>query len=306
MTEILSQDELDGLLLAISSGEVDTTDYTAAREQKKVKIYDFRRPDKFSKDHIRTLQMVHENFARLTTTMLSAQLRSVTGIHVASVDQLTFEEFIRSISNPTVLGIAGVSPLPGNIILEISPYISFTIIDRLAGSRNITALPGREHTDIELMLLEGILNGMISNLACAWANITPVTPELVNIETNPQFAQIVPPNDMILLVTLEAKIGAVEGMINICIPYITVESVLHKLPAQYMMNAGAGASGDELPVNVKDVVYRRHICYEGALVNMTPDEVRKLKPGMKIQARPGSAAKAFYEYAGNRKEADNG
>ena len=131
MTEILSQDEIDALLTAISTGEVDTTDYSAAKEQKKVKIYDFRRPDKFSKDHIRTLQMMHETFARLTTTALSAQLRALVSVHVASVDQLTYEEFIRSIPNPTTLAVINMDPLKGSAVLEIDPSITFDVYNQV-------------------------------------------------------------------------------------------------------------------------------------------------------------------------------
>ncbi|MGQ2869033.1 flagellar motor switch protein FliM, partial [Leptospira santarosai] len=144
MTEILSQDEIDALLSAISSGEVSESDYTSVSEQKKVKIYDFKRPDKFSKDQIRTLQMMHETFARLATTGLSAQLRALVSVHVASVDQLTYEEFIRSIPNPTTLAVINMDPLRGSAILEIDPSISFTIIDRLFGGKGEQAKISRE------------------------------------------------------------------------------------------------------------------------------------------------------------------
>jgi flagellar motor switch protein FliM len=306
MTEILSGEEIDALLNAIASGKVEATDYTAAGDKKKIRIYDFRRPDKFSRDHIRTLQMVHETFGRLTTTMLSAQLRTPAEIHVVSVDQLTFEEFIRSIPNPTALGIINVPPLPGSVIIEIDPGISFTVIDRLAGGRNNTCIPNRELTDIELLLMEGIFTGMMSNLSYSWANIASVNPELANIETNPQFAQIVPPSDMVLLVTFEARIGEIEGMLNICIPYITFESVIHKLSAGYWTDSEKRKSGDELPVNVRDSVFKRYISYQGVLPNMAPDEVRKLKHGMKIVLNPVEASTAFYEYAGKNREAHNG
>jgi flagellar motor switch protein FliM len=151
MTEILSQDEIDALLNAISSGEVNEEEYSAVGEQKKVKIYDFKRPDKFSKDQIRTLQMMHETFARLATTGLSAQLRALVGVHVASVDQLTYEEFIRSIPNPTTLAVINMDPLKGSAILEMDPSISFTIIDRLFGGKGESAKINREplrHRDV--------------------------------------------------------------------------------------------------------------------------------------------------------------
>lgn len=249
MTEILSQDEIDALLTAISTGEVDTSDYSAAKEQKKVKIYDFRRPDKFSKDHIRTLQMMHETFARLTTTALSAQLRALVSVHVASVDQLTYEEFIRSIPNPTTLAVINMDPLKGSAVLEIDPSITFTIIDKLFGGMGEPSKISRELTDIELSVIETIIVKILNNLREAWTNVIDLRPRLSNIETNPQFAQIVPPNDMVVLITLETKVGDVEGMTNLCIPYITIEPVISKLSAQYMYSSiRKGATDENLSV----------------------------------------------------------
>ncbi len=245
MTEILSQDEIDALLTAISTGEVDTTDYSATKEQRKVKIYDFRRPDKFSKDQIRTLQMMHETFARLTTTALSAQLRALVSVHVASVDQLTYEEFIRSIPNPTTLAVINMDPLKGSAVLEIDPSITFTIIDKLFGGRGEQTKISRELTDIEQSVMEGIIVRILGNLREAWSNVIDLRPRLGNIETNPQFAQIVPPNDMVVLVTLETKIGEVEGMTNLCIPYITIEPVISKLSAQYWYSSIRKGATDE-------------------------------------------------------------
>ena len=245
MTEILSQDEIDALLTAISTGEVDTTDYSAAKEQRKVKIYDFRRPDKFSKDQIRTLQMMHETFARLTTTALSAQLRALVSVHVASVDQLTYEEFIRSIPNPTTLAVINMDPLKGSAVLEIDPSITFTIIDKLFGGLGESAKISRELTDIELSVMEGIIVRILGNLREAWSNVIDLRPRLGNIETNPQFAQIVPPNDMVVLITLETKVGEVEGMTNLYIPYITIEPVISKLSAQYWYSSIRKGATDE-------------------------------------------------------------
>ncbi|MDR3238372.1 MAG: flagellar motor switch protein FliM [Spirochaetia bacterium] len=245
MTEILSQDEIDALLTAISTGEVDPSDYSSGQEQKKVKMYDFRRPDKFSKDHIRTLQMMHETFARLTTTALSAQLRALVGVHVSSVDQLTYEEFVRSIPNPTTMAVVNMDPLKGSAILEIDPSITFTIIDRLFGGMGEPTKISRELTDIELSVMEGIIVRILGNLREAWSNVIDLRPRLGNIETNPQFAQIVPPNDMVVLITLETKVGEIEGMTNLCIPYISIEPVISKLSAQYMYSSTRKGATDE-------------------------------------------------------------
>ena len=238
MTEILSQSEIDALLTAISTGQVDTTDYSPKAASKAVKIYDFRRPDKFSKDQIRTLQMMHETFSRLNTTALSAQLRTQVSMHVASVDQLTYEEFLRSIPNPTTLAVVNMDPLAGAAVLEIDPPVSFAVLDRLFGGiGDPSAKTSREMTDIELSVMEGIIVRILGNLREAWSNVMDLRPRLGNIETNPQFAQIVPPNDMVVLVTMETKVGPVEGMTNLCIPFITIESVLERLSAKYWFTA---------------------------------------------------------------------
>ena len=150
MNEILSQDEIDQLLSAISSGQSDVDDYKPVSDTRKIKIYDFKRPDKFSKEQIRTVQIMHETFARLTTTSLSAQLRSLVHVHVATVDQLTYEEFIRSIPTPTTLAVINMDPLKGNAVLEIDPAITFSMIDRLFGGTGaVTGNKSRDLTDIE-------------------------------------------------------------------------------------------------------------------------------------------------------------
>ena len=171
MTDILSQNEIDQLLSAISSGEIQTEEFTQQVEQKKVKIYDFKRPDKFSKDQIRTVQMMHETFARLTTTALSAKLRAMVAVHVTSVDQLTYEEFIRSIPNPTTLALINMDPLKGSSTLEIDPNMTFTIIDRLFGGSGENYKLSRELTDIELSVIEGVVVQVLGNLREAWSTV---------------------------------------------------------------------------------------------------------------------------------------
>jgi flagellar motor switch protein FliM len=233
MTEVLSQDEIDQLLSAISSGEVETPETQAMPAQRNIKIYDFKRPDKFSKDQIRTVSIMHETFARLTTTSLSAQLRSLVHVHVASVDQLTYEEFIRSIPNPTTLAVINMDPLKGSAILEIDPSVTFSIIDRLFGGQGEETKLSRDLTDIEQSVMEGIIVRILGNMREAWSTVIDLRPRLGQIETNPQFAQIVPPTEMVVLVTLETKVGDVDGLMNFCIPYLTIEPIISKLSAQY-------------------------------------------------------------------------
>ncbi len=234
MNEVLSQDEIDQLLTAISTGDIETEEVSQQADQRKIKIYDFKRPDKFSKEQIRTVSIMHETFARLTTTSLSAQLRYLANVHVASVDQLTYEEFIRSIPNPTTLAIINMDPLKGSAVLEIDPSITYAIIDRLFGGQGEGSKINRDLSEIEISVMEGIIVRILGNMREAWSTVIDLRPRLGQIETNPQFAQMVPPQEMVVLVTLETKVGDVEGMMNFCIPYITIEPIVSKLSAQYM------------------------------------------------------------------------
>jgi flagellar motor switch protein FliM len=233
MTEVLSQDEIDQLLTAINAGETEIESIKPTADTRKIKIYDFKRPDKFSKEQIRTVQNMHETFARLTTTTLSASMRALVHVHVASVDQLTYEEFIRSIPTPTTLAVVSMDPLKGQAILEIDPSVTFTIIDRLFGGSGEGAKLNRELTDIEHSVMEGIIVRILGNMREAWTQVIDLRPRLSQIETNPQFAQIVPPSEIVVLVTLQTKVGEVEGMMNLCIPYMTIEPIVSKLSAQF-------------------------------------------------------------------------
>ena len=238
MNEVLSQDEIDQLLSAISSGDAENDDFKLVNSPKKIKIYDFKRPSKFSKEQLRTVSNMHETFARLTTTSLSAQLRSLVHVHVASVDELTYEEFIRSIPTPTTLAIINMDPLKGNAVLEIDPAITFCMIDRLFGGRGATSgNKNRDLTDIEQEVMEGVIVRILANMREAWTQVIDLRPRFAQIETNPQFAQIVPPTEMVVLVTLDTKVGYEEGMMNFCIPYLTIEPIISKLSSQFWFSS---------------------------------------------------------------------
>ena len=281
MAEVLSQDEIDQLLTAISAGEVNTEEVHQPTDQRKIKIYDFKRPDKFSKDQIRTVSIMHETFARLTTTSLSAQLRSLIHVHVASVDQLTYEEFIRSIPNPTTLAVIDMDPLKGSAILEIDPAITFSIIDRLFGGQGEGAKFSRDLTDIEQSVMEGIIVRVLGNLRESWCTVIDLRPRLGGIETNPQFAQIVPPSEMVVLVTLETKVGDVEGMMNLCIPYLTIEPIISKLSAQYWYSSvRRGTTTENLNIlRERLATVAVTLVAEIGKMNLPVREVLALKPG---------------------------
>lgn len=305
MTDILTQDEIDSLLAAIQSGEQATEEFAATRaDTRTVKIYDFRRPDKFSKDQIRTIQMMHETFARLTTTALSAQLRALVGVHVGSVDQMTYEEFTRSIPNPTTLAIINMDPLRGSAILEIDPGISFTIIDRLFGGKGDPAKISRELTDIERSVMESIIVRILGNLREAWSTVLDLRPRLGNIETNPQFAQIVHPNDMVVLISFETKVGEVDGMTNLCIPYITIEPIITKLSAQHWYSSIRKGDTDENRAVIQqrlDLVEIPLRCEVGE-VDLNLQDVLQLQMGDVVKLTNTSINSDFVVKVGDRKK----
>lgn len=258
MNDMLSQDDIDALLNAMtgsaggdepsgaSSAEpAPSSGGSAAQKRRRVKMYDFKRPDKFAKDQIRTLQMMHEQFARSTTTSLSALLQTLVNVHVASVDQLTYEEFLRSIPTPTCMAIINMDPLKGNAVYEIDPTITFSIIDRLFGGSGQSVRLNRELTDIEMQVMESLIVRILGNLREAWSSVIDLRPRLGQIEVNPQFASIISPTEMVVLITLETKVGDVEGMTNFCIPYITIEPIISKLSAHYMYSNLAKAGNRE-------------------------------------------------------------
>lgn len=233
MSEVLSQNEIDALLNALNSGEIDVQEIREEKEERKVRDYNFKIPNKFAKDHTRTLQIMHENFSRLLQTYLSGYLRALVQIEVISVDQLTYNEFTNSMPNPSVLGIVEFAPLTGSIIVEITPTISFAMIERILGGAGHAFERVRGFTEIELTLLEKIIGQIINFFKDPWKNVIELRPRLKKIETNPQFAQILSPNETVALITLNTKIGNIEGMIHICIPHLVIEPVIPKLSTKF-------------------------------------------------------------------------
>ena len=247
--EVLSQSEIDKLLSALSDGTVSAEEVKADEEQKKVKTYDFKRPDKFSKDQIRTLFMLHESFSRLLNTYLSTHLRTLVNVEVASVEQLTYQEFVQSLANPSVISIVAVPPLKGNIIMEINTEIAFAFIDRVFGGEGRVGIKPRVLTEIEEVVVQRFINTALGHLKEAWINVVEFFPALETTESNPQFTQIVPPSDMVVIVTIQMKVGEVEGMMNICIPYLVLEPVMSKLTTTFWV--ASSVSKDDDPEQVK-------------------------------------------------------
>ncbi|MGG0643664.1 flagellar motor switch protein FliM [Sporosarcina gallistercoris] len=233
--DILSQNEIDALLSAISTGEMTADEIKKEDETKKVKVYDYKRALRFSKDQIRSLTRIHENFARLLTTYFSAKLRTYIQINVASVDQIPFEEFIRSIPNMTLLNIFEVPPLEGNIIMEVNPNVAYSMLERLMGGYGESSGKIDNMTEIETKILTGLFERSFDNLREAWSNIADIDPFLAEMEVNPQFLQMISPNETVVVISFNIVIGESSGMINICIPHVVLEPIVPNLSVRYWM-----------------------------------------------------------------------
>jgi len=296
--DVLSQSEIDQLLSALSTGVVSAEEMKVEEKQKKVKVYDFKRPDKFSKDQIRTLYMLHENFARLLNTYLSTNLRTLVNISVASVEQLAYEEFIRSLSNPSVIGIFNMSPLKGNVIFEINPNIAFSIIDRLFGGEGTVINKIRTLTDIEETIIRKVITKSLDNLQEAWRHVVNTEPRLEVIETNPQFTQIVPPNDMVVIVTLQTQIGQVEGLINICIPYLVLEPIMSKLTTTFWVASSIAKQAHPEQVDILEKKIKKTyvpLAVELGTINLSVRELLSLNINdvLKLDTTVGSELKVI-------------
>lgn len=235
--DVLSQNEIDALLSALSTGEMTADDIKKEEESKKVKVYDFKRALRFSKDQIRSLTRIHENFARLLTTFFSAQLRTYVQITVASVDQIPFEEFIRSIPNMTLINVFEVPPLDGNILMEINPNIAYSMLDRLMGGTGASHSNVDNLTEIETKIMTNLFERSFDNLREAWENIADIDPILTELEVNPQFLQMISPNETVVVISFNSIIGETSGMINICIPHVVLEPIVPNLSVRYWMQS---------------------------------------------------------------------
>lgn len=232
MGEVLSQNEIDNLLAALSSGELDAEEMNDSSD-KQVKNYDFKRPTKFSKEHLRTLEIIYEHYGRLLSTNLPVYLRKNIQVSVASSETVIFSEFTNALSNPVILGIVNFQPLGGTIIIELAAQLGFAMIDRMLGGTGDPLEKNRDFTEIEMTIIQKMMVVCMQLMREPWKNVMDINPVMERIETNSQFAQVIAPNDMIAIVTLNVKIGEVEGFMNICLPFFTLENVMDKLNTKY-------------------------------------------------------------------------
>lgn len=265
MAETLSQSEIDALLSALSSGDLEPSDIEKDEENVKIKNYDFKRPQKFSKDVIRAVEVIHDNYARIVSNYLTAQLRSNVKVKIESVEQITYEEFIHSIPSTTVLNLFRMPPLDGQIILETNEEFVLRIFDVLAGGSGDKKPKFKELTDIEKNIIKHVNQEMISKLKLAWEDVMEVEPILDSIETNPALNQILAPNEPVALVTFSVDMFDTSLLINICIPYLSIEKVLDNLVIKNWFSTTDNEQGEEVKANINKTIKNVDVAMKAVL-----------------------------------------
>ena len=258
MADVLSQSEIDALLKQLSSGELDVDD-VVDEPTVKIKDYDFSRPAKFSKEHLRTLEIIFENFGRLVSSNLPAYLRKNVQIDVMNSEAVTYSEFSNALSNPVLLGIVNFEPLNGNILIELASNLGFAIVDRMLGGLGESLDKPREFSDIELAVLERIFTVLVDLLREPWENVVEIHPRLERIETNSQFAQIISPSEMIAIITINMTIGDVEGLMNVCLPFMTLEDIMDKLNTKYWFSIMQDTDSDNYTEFIETAINKAQI-----------------------------------------------
>lgn len=296
MGEVLSQSEIDNLLAALTTGELDV-DQMQESSDKQVKDYDFKRPAKFSKEHLRTLEIIYEHYGRLISTNLPLYLRKSVQTTVASSETVTFSEFSNALSNPVILGIIDFKPLNGNVIIELSPNLGFAMIDRMLGGPGTPLEKNREFSEIEMTIIQKLMIICMQLMKEPWKNVLDINPIMERIETNAQFAQVIAPSDMIAIITMNIRIGDTEGFMNVCLPYFTLEEVMDKLNTKYWFSSMQKDDSVDYRDHIEDLIRRVDVPVRAVLGQSTisVNEFLGLQRGdvIRLDSSVGSEMKVF-------------
>ncbi|MFH1701054.1 MAG: flagellar motor switch protein FliM [Candidatus Zixiibacteriota bacterium] len=234
MAKILSQDEIDALLSTITSGNniEDETEAASDKQLRSIAVCDFKHPNRVSKDQLRTIENMHDNLAGHIGSVLSNIHRAMLDVDLVSVDQITYSEFIMSLVSPSCTFTFTAEPLEGACIVDFNPTLTYAFVERMFGGVGKVLDTGRELTGIERSLMNRIVQVIFDELEEAWAHICPIKIEQKSLETNPQFVQIVPPGETVIVISLQLKLFQSTGLITICYPYMALENIIGKLSAQ--------------------------------------------------------------------------
>ncbi len=310
MADVLDQSEVDALLSAVNAGdEEENAEEVFSRsfaKQQEVRTYDFKRPERVSKDQMRSLEAIHENFSRNFGASLSAFLRTIVEVRVANIEQLTYSEFIHSLPNPTCFNLLNAKPLEGQLCLEISPLIVYPIIDRLLGGSNAELfIPQRPLTTIEWRLVSRITDRVLSNLTEVWSHLVNVEFEMAETESNPHLVQIVAPNEVVVVIGLELKMGNRAGTMTLCFPFNVIEPVMGKLATQnwmaYQRKAVSQQQRNKITNNLKkaEVGLRAFL----AQTTITVNDLLNLQPGDIIPTTKSANSDLVIQVEGQNKYA---
>ena len=278
MADVLDQSEVDALLAAVDAGTVQAEERPKSifsrrpidPEEVEIRSYDFKRPERVSKDQMRSLQTLHEAFARNFGASLSGFMRTIVEVKVATCEQMTYGEFISGLPNPTSFNLIEASSLEGTICLEISPLIVYPMIDRLlGGSSHDLFIPQRPMTPIEMRLISNITRRALDTLSEAWESVLKVSFSIASSESNPQLVQIVPPNEVVVVVGLELKMSNRAGTMNLCIPYNVIEPVMADLSSQSWFSVTKGDSNGEIAQVLSRQLGRAALGVTGVLAETT-------------------------------------
>lgn len=278
MAEVLDQSQVDALLAAVDSGEVaeeTTTNLIFSRTRRpddpvEIRVYDFKRPERVSKDQMMALQTLHEAFARNFGASLSGFLRTIVEVKVATCEQMTYAEFIAGLANPTSFNLIAADKLEGTMCLEISPLIIYPIIDRLlGGSSQDLFIPQRPMTLIEARLISNVTSRGLMALSEAWSSVRALTFTVSATESNPQLVQIVPPNEVVVVVGFELKLANRAGTMNLCIPYNVIEPVMDELSEQSWFNSAKTLRSTEHARQIGTALHRAGLDVSGTLARTT-------------------------------------
>jgi flagellar motor switch protein FliM len=238
MADILSQEEIDALLEVVEEEDIAPDELDKASDildNRQITLYDFKRPNRVSKEQLRSIRAIHDKMARSLASDISSLMRSIVEIQLHSVDQMTYGEFLMSLPSPTSFNVFSLKPLDGKGVIELNPSIVFPMIDRLLGGNGAPFETTREFTDIELNLLDQILKVVTQNMKEVWSPIMDMYPIIEAKESSPNVVQIVAQNEIVIMVIMEIIIGQTSGMMNICYPVITIESLLPRLANRDLM-----------------------------------------------------------------------
>lgn len=302
MGEVLSQSEIDDLLAALSTGELDV-DQMQETGDRQVKEYDFKRPAKFSKEHLRTLEIIYEHYGRLLSTNLPVYLRKSVQISVTNSEALTFSEFTNALVNPVILGIVDFKPLGGSIIIDLSSNLGFAMIDRMLGGQGVPLEKSRDFSEIEMTILEKMMVICMQLMREPWKNVVDVNPIMVRIETNAQFAQVISPSDMIAIISMNIKIGDIEGHMNICLPFLTLEDVMDKLNTKYWYANMQRNDNNNYSDHIESLIRRIDVPVKAVLgkCQIAVSDFVSLQPGDIIRLGTGVSSE-MEVYVGNIKK----